>query len=166
MLSVVLKSECGTAKLSLPLFVLFSCCSRYVAFVDLINLNDLLVDNIHCRDQLQLHYTPPPHAAVLVEQASPVKNQGEKLGGTLSKWRVFLAHSLLHLLLCVIIFCQENLWDPKFVHNLILNTPWAITTMQLFPLLTRYAIISPFNNNQASFFYFGLKQCSFSLNRF
>ena len=43
MLSVVLKSECGTGKLSLSLFVLFSCCSRYVAFFNLIHLNDLLV---------------------------------------------------------------------------------------------------------------------------
>ena len=38
-------SECGTAQLSLPLFVLCSCCSRYVVFVELIHLNDLL-DNI------------------------------------------------------------------------------------------------------------------------
>ena len=37
------KSECGTAKLSLSLFVLFSSCSWYVAFVELIHLNDLLV---------------------------------------------------------------------------------------------------------------------------
>ena len=44
MLSVVLKSEFGTAKLSLPLFVWFSCCSRYVVFVKLIHLNDLLDD--------------------------------------------------------------------------------------------------------------------------
>ena len=43
MLSVVLKSECGTAKLSLPLFVLFSCLSRYVVFVEHILLNDILV---------------------------------------------------------------------------------------------------------------------------
>ena len=37
-------SECGTAQLSLSLFILFSYCSRYVAFVKLINLNDLLDD--------------------------------------------------------------------------------------------------------------------------
>ena len=36
------KSVCGTVKLSLSLFVLFSCCSCYVAFVKLIHLNDLL----------------------------------------------------------------------------------------------------------------------------
>ena len=42
-LSMLLKSECGTAKLSLPLFFLFSWCSRYVAFVEVINLNVLLV---------------------------------------------------------------------------------------------------------------------------
>ena len=36
-----------------PFFIiLFSCCSRYVAFVELINLEDLLVDDIPCRDQL------------------------------------------------------------------------------------------------------------------
>ena len=34
--------ECRTALLSLSLFVLFSCCSRYVAFVKLIDLNGLL----------------------------------------------------------------------------------------------------------------------------
>ena len=43
MFDVVLKSKCGAAKLSLPLFVLFSCYSRYVAFVELIDLNVLLV---------------------------------------------------------------------------------------------------------------------------
>ena len=43
MFSVVLKSECVTAKLSLPIFNLFSCCSRYVVFVELIDLNALLV---------------------------------------------------------------------------------------------------------------------------
>ena len=42
-LSVILKSKCGTAKLCLPLFFLFSRCSRYVAFIKVINLNVLLV---------------------------------------------------------------------------------------------------------------------------
>ena len=41
----LIKSECSTAQLSLSLFVLFFCCNRYVAFVELINLNDLL-DNV------------------------------------------------------------------------------------------------------------------------
>ena len=36
--------EFGIAQLSLSLCVLFSCCSRYVAFLELIHLNDLLVD--------------------------------------------------------------------------------------------------------------------------
>ena len=35
------KSECSIAQLRLSLFILFSCCSRYVAFVELIHLNDL-----------------------------------------------------------------------------------------------------------------------------
>ena len=43
MFSVVLKSECGTAKFSLPFFVLFSCCSRYVVFVGLIHIDDHIV---------------------------------------------------------------------------------------------------------------------------
>ena len=38
------KFKCGTAHLSLSLFVLFSCFSIYVAFVELIHLNDLLKD--------------------------------------------------------------------------------------------------------------------------
>ena len=38
------KSKCVTAKLSLSLCVLFSWCSWYVAFVELIHLNDLLDD--------------------------------------------------------------------------------------------------------------------------
>ena len=37
-------SECGTAQLSLLLCVLYFCSSRYVAFVELINLNALLDD--------------------------------------------------------------------------------------------------------------------------
>ena len=37
-------SECGTAQLSLLLCVLYFCSSRYVAFVELIDLNDLLDD--------------------------------------------------------------------------------------------------------------------------
>ena len=37
-------SECSTDQLSLSLFVLLSKCSRYVAFVELIHLNDLLDD--------------------------------------------------------------------------------------------------------------------------
>ena len=36
--------ECGTTQFSLVLFVLYSCCSRSVAFVKLIHLNDLLDD--------------------------------------------------------------------------------------------------------------------------
>ena len=36
--------ECGTAQLSLLLCVLYFCSSRYVAFVELIDLNDLLDD--------------------------------------------------------------------------------------------------------------------------
>ena len=39
----LIKAESSKAKFSLSLFVLFSCCSRYVAFVELIHLNDLLV---------------------------------------------------------------------------------------------------------------------------
>ena len=38
-------SEYGTAQFSHPLFVSISCCSRYVAFVELIHLNDL-IDNV------------------------------------------------------------------------------------------------------------------------
>ena len=41
---LLFNSACGTAKLSHPLFVLFSCCTRYVAFFELIHLNDL-IDN-------------------------------------------------------------------------------------------------------------------------
>ena len=40
------KSECGTAQLTLSLFVLLSCCNRFVVFVELIHLNDLLDDVI------------------------------------------------------------------------------------------------------------------------
>ena len=36
--------EFGIAQLSLSLCVLFSCCSRYVAFIDVIHLDDLLDD--------------------------------------------------------------------------------------------------------------------------
>ena len=38
------KSKCGTTWFSLSLFDLFSGCSGYVAFVELIGLNDLLDD--------------------------------------------------------------------------------------------------------------------------
>ena len=38
-------SECSTAQFSHLLFVSFSCCSRYVAFVELIHLSDH-VDNV------------------------------------------------------------------------------------------------------------------------
>ena len=38
------RSECGTAQLNLLFFVLSSCCSRYVGFVDHIYLNDLIDD--------------------------------------------------------------------------------------------------------------------------
>ena len=38
-------AELGQAQLNHSLFVLCSCCSRYVAFVELIHLNDLL-DNV------------------------------------------------------------------------------------------------------------------------
>ena len=41
---VQFKSESDTAQLSLSLFVLLYCCSRYVAFVELIHHNDLLDD--------------------------------------------------------------------------------------------------------------------------
>ena len=37
-------SECGPAQYSLLLLVFHSCCSRYVAFVELIHLEDLLDD--------------------------------------------------------------------------------------------------------------------------
>ena len=37
-------SKCGTAQIRLLLFVFYSCCNRYVAFVELIHLNDLLDD--------------------------------------------------------------------------------------------------------------------------
>ena len=36
----LLRSECSIAQLSLQLFVIFSCCSRYVGFFDLIHVND------------------------------------------------------------------------------------------------------------------------------
>ena len=42
------KPECGTAQLSHLLIVLFSCCSRYVAFFELIHLNDLPSYVVQC----------------------------------------------------------------------------------------------------------------------
>ena len=44
MILISFNSECGTAQLSLLLCVLYFCSSRYVAFVELINLNNLLDD--------------------------------------------------------------------------------------------------------------------------
>ena len=44
MILISFTSECGTAQLSLLLCVLYFCSSRYVAFVELIDLNDLLDD--------------------------------------------------------------------------------------------------------------------------
>ena len=42
-------SECGTAKLSHPLFVFFDCSSRYVAFMELIHLKDFIDNPIRYR---------------------------------------------------------------------------------------------------------------------
>ena len=44
LVSAKANSKCGTAQLSLSLFVLFSCSSKYFSFIKLIHLSDLLND--------------------------------------------------------------------------------------------------------------------------
>ena len=61
MLSVVLKSEWGTAKLNLPLLVLFSCCCRYVAFVELIDLDAWWRSWFSTNQRLRNYLTPHTH---------------------------------------------------------------------------------------------------------
>ena len=81
MLSVVLKSKCGTAKLSLPLFLLFSCCSRYVAFVKLIHFNFLLEDVTF---PLSTNQKPRKNLQMDGQQTDGHKTDGRQTNGRLT----------------------------------------------------------------------------------
>ena len=91
-LSSFFRSECGIVQFTLVLFVLFSCCSSYVGFIDLVHLNDLINneknqgDNIHIQTEILAYYWPQLCAAMVKMKkknkstlfSSTLKVQGNK----------------------------------------------------------------------------------------